>query len=66
MYEEIKNEFIKALADYYHIEADVNSYDFNSGCTVYGDDHEYRWLTLSNVIDALDEALENIAYNLGN
>ena len=64
MYEELRNDIIKAIAEYYGIDADVNSYDWNAGCTICGNDGEYNWLTLRNVLKAIDGVIEDIAYNL--
>ena len=52
-----KEEFIKAIAEYFCITEDTNDYDWNSGCTIYGDDGEHRWMTLSNIMDALEDYL---------
>lgn len=64
MYDEIKNKIINAIADYYHINNDEYSYEWTAGCTICGDDHEYRWLTLGNVLEAIDDVLGDIAYNV--
>ena len=63
MYKEIKNDIIDAIADYYRIESDPNSYEWQAGATILGADGEYRWLTLSDVLSAIDGVIENIAYN---
>ena len=49
-----KEELIEALAVYFQIDEDIDGYDWNSGCTICGNDGEYRWLTLSNVVEALE------------
>lgn len=51
-----KNEVIEALANYFGVDIpdDINrDYDWNSGCSMRGSDN---WLTLANVVDALDRA----------
>ena len=58
----VKEQIIKALAEYYAI--DENSCDWEMGATILGDDGEYRWLTLNNVVEALEEVIEEIEYNL--
>lgn len=49
-----RETFIKTIANYYHISDDPRDYDWNSGCTVYGDDGECRWMTFSNILEALE------------
>ena len=52
-------EVINALADYFQVKPQKGDYfsgDWVCGCTILGDDGEYRWLTLENVIEALDRA----------
>lgn len=49
-----RETFIKAIADYYQISDDTRGYDWHSGCTVGGDDGEHRWMTFSNILEALE------------
>ena len=56
-----RHEVIEALANYFQIDIPMGgdlsgSYDWCAGCTISGNDGEYRWLTLENVVDALDRA----------
>lgn len=51
-----RDEIIEALATYYHISP--NSPSFLMGSTVLGSDGEYRWLTLNNVVEALEDLCE--------
>ena len=54
-----KREVIMALAEYFNLDVPENwddlchSYAWTSGCSVRGSDN---WLTLENVINALDDA----------
>lgn len=52
----LREEVIEAIANYYRITTDTDDYDWNSGCTVRGDDGEYRWMTFNNVLEAIEEA----------
>ncbi len=54
-----KSELIETLAEYFCITDDIRSYDWQSGCTICGDNGEYRWLTLANIVDALEWHLED-------
>lgn len=51
----MRDEIIKALANHFHINTDINSYDWNSGCTICGNDGEYRWLTLREIVEVVDD-----------
>lgn len=53
-----REELITALADYFHINEDTRSFEWQGGCTIPGEDGEYRWLTLVNVIEALEDYLD--------
>lgn len=51
-----KKEVIMALAEYFGVDMpkDINrDYAWNSGCSMSGSDN---WLTLANVVEALDSA----------
>lgn len=56
-----REELIDALASYYHIES--NGSQFQGGCTILGKDGEYRWLTLENVVEALEDYCEEDDYD---
>lgn len=49
-----RETFIETIANYYHISKDTKDGDWTGGCTIAGDDREYRWLTLSNILEALE------------
>ena len=52
-----RTEVIEALADYFGVDIPTNihrDYDWNSGCSMSGTSD--NWLTLANVVDALDRA----------
>lgn len=54
-----KSEVIEALADYFKLDVPSNidcDGDWISGATILGNDGEYRWMTLANIIEALDRA----------
>ena len=52
-----RTEVIEALADYFGVDVpkDIHrDYDWNSGCSMRGSSD--NWLTLANVVEALDNA----------
>ena len=62
MKEKNREMVMEALANYYNIEPDedgeydINSYDWQSGCSFHGSD---RWLTLSDIVYCMEDFIED-------
>ena len=53
-----RDELIEAIAEYFHISDDLDSFEWVSGATIRGEDGEYRWMTLANIVEAVEDLLD--------